>query len=132
MAKMSKAECSKAGKALVKNGSSSAGKKLAHCRWHKGKKPTTKNPVTKKPKAKKPVTKKPAARKSRRLAGLAAETVRQPEPPKKPRKKGKKKKVGGRSSAGLKKIENKLVPGLNPPPGDMKSFLAQQRLMYDA
>ena len=122
MAKMSKAECSKAEKALVKNGSSSAGKKLAHCRWHKGKKPVTK----------KPVTKKPAARKSRRLAGLAAETVRQPEPPKKPRKKGKKKKVGGRSSAGLKKIENKLVPGLNPPPGDMKSFLAQQRLMYDS
>ena len=48
------------------------------------------------------------------------------------RAKGKKKKVGGRSSAGLKKIENKLVPGLNPPPGDMRSFLAQQRLMYDA
>ena len=124
MAKMSKAECSKAGKALVKNGSSSAGKKLAHCRWHKGKKP-----VTKKPKAK---PKAAPARKSRRLAGLAAETVRQPEPPKKQRKKGKKKKVGGRSSAGLKKIENKLVPGLNPPPGDMRSFLAQQRLMYDA
>lgn len=47
-------------------------------------------------------------------------------------KKGKKKKAGGRSSAGLKKVENKLVPGLNPPPGDMRSFLAQQRLMYDA
>ena len=124
MAKMSKAECSKAGKALVKNGSSSAGKKLAHCRWHKGKKPTTK-----KPKAKKPVTKK-HARKSRRLAGLAAETVRQPEPSKKPRKKGKKKKVGGKSSAGLKKIENKLVPGLNPPSGDMRNFLEQQRRLY--
>ena len=42
------------------------------------------------------------------------------------------KKAGGRSSAGLRRIENKLVPGLNPPLGDMKSFLAQQRLMYDA
>ena len=123
MAKMSKAECSKAGKALVKNGSSSAGKKLAHCRWHKGQKPTTKKPVTKKPQA-------APARKSGRLAGLAAETVRQPEPPKKPRKKGKKKKVGGKSSAGLKKIENKLVPGLNPPSGDMRNFLEQQRRLY--
>ena len=113
----------------VRKAAGNVGRFIAHCRWHKGKKP-----VTKKPKAK-PVTKKPKAapaRKSRRLAGLAAETVRQPEPPKKPRKKGKKKKVGGRSSAGLKKIENKLVPGLNPPPGDMRSFLAQQRLMYDA
>ena len=63
------------------------------------------------------------------LHGLAAETVRQPEPKKKPRKKGKKKKVGGRSSAGLK-VENKLVPGLNPPSGDMKSFLEQQRRMW--
>ena len=125
MAKMSKAECSKAAKALSKNGTSAAGKKLAHCRWHT--KPAgTKKPTSKKPKA------KPAARKSRRIAGLAAETVRQPEPPKKPRKKGKKKKAGGRSSAGLKKIENKLVPGLNPPSGDMKSFLAQQRLLYGA
>jgi hypothetical protein len=56
--------------------------------------------------------------------------VRQLEPKKKPRKKAKKKKAGGRSSAGLKKIENKLVPGLNPPPGDMKNFLAQQRQLY--
>ena len=56
--------------------------------------------------------------------------MRQPEPPKKPRKKGKKKKAGGQSSAGLKKIENKLVPGLNPPPGDMKNFLAQQMRLY--
>ena len=93
LAKMSKAECSKAGKALVKNGSSSAGKKLAHCRWHKGQKPTTKKPVTKKPQA-------APARKSRRLAGLAAETVRQPEPSKKPRKKGKKKKVGTAGDSG--------------------------------
>eukprot|EP01046_Picozoa_sp_COSAG06_P025583 COSAG06_NODE_2159_length_7447_cov_792.064235_4_plen_127_part_00 len=124
MAKMSKAECSKAGKALVKNGTSAAGKKLAHCRWHKNKKPAG----TKKPKAKPKAA--PAARKSRRIAGLTAETVRQPEPKKKPRKKAKKKKVGGRSSAGLKKIENKLVPGLNPPPGDMKNFLAQQMRLY--
>ena len=129
MAKMSKAECSKAGKALAKNGSSAAAKKLAHCRWHKGKtSAVTKKPA--KPAARKPA--KPAARKSRRIAGLAAETVRQPEPKKKPRKKGKKKKAGGRSSAGLKRIENKLVPGLNPPSGDMKSFLAQQRLLYGA
>lgn len=123
MAKMSKAECSKAGKALVKNGSSAAGKKLAHCRWHKGKT----SAATKKPAARKAA---PAVRKSRRLAGMSAETVRQPEPKKKPRKKGKKKKAGGRSSAGLRRIENKLVPGLNPPSGDMKSFLAQQRLLY--
>ena len=130
MAQMSKAKCTKAAKALSKNGTSAAGKKLAHCRWHKNKKPAgTKKPA--KPAARKPKA-KPAARKSRRLAGLAAETIRQPEPPKKPKKKGKKKKAGGRSSAGLKKIENILVPGLNPPSGDMKSFLAQQRLMYDA
>eukprot|EP01046_Picozoa_sp_COSAG06_P046239 COSAG06_NODE_6523_length_2895_cov_63.561516_2_plen_125_part_00 len=122
MAKMSKAECSKAGKALAKNGTSAAGKKLAQCRWHKNKKPAG----TKKPKAKPKVA--PAARKSRRLAGQGP--VRQPEPPKKPRKKGKKKKAGGQSSAGLKKIENKLVPGLNPPPGDMKNFLAQQMRLY--
>ena len=75
---------------MVKNGSSSAGKKLAHCRWHKGKKPVTKKPTTKKPVTKKP--KAAPARKSRRLAGLAAETVRQPEPPEKPRKKGKRRR----------------------------------------
>ena len=74
MAKISKAECSKAGKALAKNGTSAAGKKLAHCRWHKNNKPAG----TKKPKAKPKA--KPAARKSRRIAGLAAETIRQPEP----------------------------------------------------
>ena len=38
--------------------------------------------------------------------------------------------VGGKSSAGLKKIENKLVPGLNPPSGDMRNFLEQQRRLY--
>lgn len=27
-------------------------------------------------------------------------------------------------------VENKLVPGLNPPSGDMKSFLEQQRRMW--
>ena len=103
---VSKAECSKAGKALAKNGTSAAGKKLAQCRW--GSKPKKKPAGTKKPKAA-----PKAARKSRRLAGQAP--VRQPEPPKKPRKKGKKKKVGGKSSVGLKKVENILVPGLNPP-----------------
>ena len=55
--------------------------------------------------------------------------MRQPEPPKKPRKKGKK-KAGGKSSVGLKKVENILVPGLNPPKGDMKSFLEQQRRLW--
>ena len=116
---VSKAECSKAGKALSKNGTSAAGKKLAQCRWQKKKK----KPATKKPKA----APKAAVRKSRRLAGQAP--VRQPEPPKKPRKKGKK-KAGGKSSAGLKKIENILVPGLNPPKGDMKRFLEQQQRIW--
>ena len=55
--------------------------------------------------------------------------MRQPEPPKKPRKKGKK-KAGGKSSVGLKKVENILVPGLNPPKGDMKSFLEQQQRIW--
>ena len=115
---VSKAECSKAGKALSKNGTSAAGKKLAQCRWQKKKKPATKKPKAA-PKA---------ARKSRRLAGQAP--VRGPEPAKKPRKKGKKKKVGGKSSVGLKKVENILVPGLNPPKGDMKNFLAEQRRIW--
>ena len=116
---VSKAECSKAGKALAKNGTSAAGKKLAQCRWQKKKK---KKPATKKP------APKAAPRQSRRLAGQAP--VRGPEPPKKPRKKGQKKKAGGKSSVGLKKVENILVPGLNPPKGDMKSFLEQQRRLW--
>ena len=119
---VSKAECTKAGKALSKNGTSAAGKKLAQCRW--GKKKKKKPAGTKKPKA----APKAPVRKSRRLAGQAP--VRQPEPPKKPRAKGKKKKAGGLSSAGLKKIENILVPGLNPPKGDMKNFLAEQRRIW--
>ena len=106
---VSKAECSKAGKAL------------AECRWGKKKK---KPAGTKKPKA----APKAAVRKSRRLAGQAP--VRQPEPLKKPRKKGKKKKAGGQSSVKLKKVENILVPGLNPPKGDMKSFLEEQRRLW--
>ena len=114
MAKMSKAECSKAGTALSKNGSSAAGKKLAQCRW--GTKAKTN---TRKPKA------AIAARKSRRLAG----PVRGPEPPAKPRKKAKK-KAGGQSSAGLKKIENRLVPGLNPPKGDMAAYIRAQQRQY--
>ena len=118
---VSKAECSKAGKALAKNGTSAAGKKLAQCRW--GSKPNKKPATAKKPKAA-----PKAARQSRRLAGQAP--VRQPEPPKKPRKKGKKKKAGGQSSAGLKKIENILVPGLNPPKGSNKAWLAEQQRIW--
>jgi hypothetical protein len=119
---VSKAECSKAGKALAKNGTSAAGKKLAQCRW--GSKPKKKKPGTKKPKA----APKAAVRKSRRVAGQAP--VRGPEPAKKPRKKGKKKKAGGQSSAGLKKIENILVPGLNPPKGSNKAWLAEQQRIW--
>ena len=117
---VSKAECTKAGKALSKNGTSASGKKLAQCRW--GSKPK-KKPATKKPKA----APKAPVRQSRRLAGQAP--VWQPEPPKKPRKKGKK-KAGGKSSVKLKKVENILVPGLNPPKGDMKDFLAEQRRIW--
>ena len=119
---MSKAECSKAGKALSKNGTSAAGKKLAQCRW--GSKAKTKPAGTKKPKA----APKAPVRQSRRLAGQAL--VWQPEPPKKPRAKVKKKKAGGQSSVKLKKVENILVPGLNPPKGDMKSFLEEQRRLW--
>ena len=117
---VSKAECSKAGKALSKNGTSAAGKKLAQCRWQKKKKPAG----TKKPKA----APKAAVRKSRRLAGQAP--VRGPELAKKPRKKGKKKKAGGQSSAGLKKIENILVPGFNPGKNANKNWLAEQRRIW--
>ena len=124
---VSKAECSKAGKALSKNGTSAAGKNLAQWRWESKPKKKNKPAGTKKPKAA-PKAAHVTARKSRRLSGQAP--VRQPEPPKKPRKKGKKKKAGGKSSVGLKKVENILVPGLNPPKGDMKSFLEQQRLLW--
>ena len=124
MVKMTKAQCSKAGKALAKNGTSAAGRSLAQCRWGKS---GAKAKAKVKPKTK---AAPPPARKSRRLQGMAAETVRKPEPPRKPRKKGPKKKAGGKSSAGLRKVENKLVPGLNPPPGDMRNFLAEQRRLY--
>ena len=117
---VSKAECSKAGKALSKNGTSAAGKKLAQCRWQKNKKNKKKPKVA-------PKSAPKTARKSRRLAGQGP--VRGPEPPKKPRKKAKK-RAGGISSAGLKKIENKLVEGLNPPKGDMKAFLAEQNRIW--
>jgi len=64
---------------------------------------------------------------------IEAETVRQPEPPKKPRKKpAKKKKVGGQSSPGLKRIENILVPGLNPGKNANKNWLAEQRRIWGA
>ena len=115
---MTKAQCSKAGKSLAKTGSSSAGKALAQCRWDKPKKKAA---------PKKPKAARPGARQSRRLAGKGP--VRGPEPPKKPRKKPAKKKAPKRSAAS-KKIENILVPNFNPPKGDMKDFLAQQRSIW--
>ena len=101
---------------------SAAGKALAECRWG----PAKKKAGGKKPKARKP---KAPARKSRRLAGQGP--VRGPEPKKKPKKK-KAQKAGplkGRTAAS-KKIENILVPGLNPKKGDMKSFIEAQRRLY--
>jgi len=122
MTKMSKAECSRAGKALAKNSTSAAGRKLAQCRWgKKGAKAT-------KPRA----APRAGVRQSRRIAGKGTATVRQPEPPKKPRKKAAKKKVGGQSSPGLKRIENILVPGLNAPKGSNKAWLAEQRRIWGA
>ena len=124
---MTKAQCSTAGKELSTlklNGTktrevrlSAAGKKLAQCRWHK-----------KKAAPKKPKAAKAGVRQSRRLAGKGP--VRGPEPPKKPRKPAKKKKVGGQSSAGLKRVENILVPGLNAPKGSNKAWLAEQRRIW--
>jgi len=104
---MNKAKCSAAGKAL------------AECRWGKsgGKK---KKKAAAKPKSSAP------PRRSRRLAGV---TARQPEPKKKPPRKAPKKKAPKRSAAS-KKIENILVPGLNPARGDMSSFIEQQRRLY--
>ena len=68
---MNKAHCSRAGRALAKKQTSSAGKALAQCRW--GKKKSTAKPKAK-AKASAPT------RRSRGLAGKVAETVRQPEP----------------------------------------------------
>jgi hypothetical protein len=118
MAKMTKAQCSKAGKSLAKTGSSSAGKALAQCRWDKPKKKAA---------PKKPKAARPGARQSRRLAGKGP--VRGPEHLKKPRKKPAKKKAPKRSAAS-KKIENILVPNFNPPKGDMKNFLAEQQRIW--
>ena len=97
---------------------SAAGKALAACRWGSKKKAGGKKPKAggKKPKA---------ARKSRRLAGQAP--VRGPEPKKKPRKKAK---AGPKRTAASKKIEEILVPGLNPKKGDMQSFIEAQRRLY--
>ena len=50
---------------------------------------------------------------------------RKPEPPKKKRKKPKKGRAPKRSAA-MKKIENKLVPDLNPRKGDMKEISLQR------
>ena len=55
-----------------------------------------------------------------------ASVKRKPEPPKKKRVKPKKDRAPKHSKA-MKKIENKLVPGLNPKKGDMKGFIAAQR-----
>ena len=119
MAKMTKAQCSKAGKSLAKTGSSSAGKALAQCRWG-----TKKAAKPRKPSA----APRAGARQSRRIAGKGV-PVRQPEPPKKPRKKPAKKKAAKRSAAS-KKVEDTLVPNFNPPKGDMKNFLAQQQRIW--
>ena len=121
---MNKAHCSRAGKALATKQTSSAGKALAQCRW--GKKKSTAKPKAK-PKAKAKAS--APTRRSRRLAGKTAETVRQPEPKKKAPRKAAKKKAPKRS-AKSKKVENILVPGLNPPRGDMRNFLEQQRQLY--
>ena len=67
--------------------------------------------------------------KHRHHAGKSAETVRQPEPKKKAPRKAAKKKAPKRS-AKSKKVVNILVPGLNPPRGDMRNFLEQQRQLY--
>ena len=97
---------------------SAAGKALAACRWGSKKKKAG----GKKPKARKP---KAPVRKSRRLAGQ--EPVRGPEP-KKARKKAQ--KAGPKRTAASKKIEEILVPGLNPKKGDMQSFIEAQRRLY--
>ena len=98
---------------------SAAGKALAACRWG----PAKKKAGGKKPKARKP---RAPVRKSRRLAGKAP--VRGPEPKKKPKK--KKAQKAPKRTAASKKIEEILVPGLNPKRGDMKSFLEAQRRLY--
>ena len=99
---------------------SAAGKALAGCRWGPAKK---KKAGGKKPKARKL---RAPVRKSRRLAGQGP--VRGPEPKKKPRK--KKAQKAPKRTAASKKIEEILVPGLNPKRGDMKSFLEAQRRLY--
>ena len=100
--KKSSAQCSQAGRAL------------AECRW------TAKQTTAKQTTAKKKKQTKAPVRKSRRLQGKAPITAK---------KKPKKKKAMKRSVAS-KKIENILVPGLNPKKGDMRSFLDQQRAMW--
>ena len=97
---------------------SAAGKALAECRWGSKKKKAGKKPKARKLKA--PV------RKSRRLAGQGP--VRGPEPKKKPKK--KKAQKAPKRTAASKKIEEILVPGLNPKKGDMKSFIDAQRRLY--
>ena len=67
---------------------------------------------------------------TRSLPSKRAGVKRKPEPKKKKRAKPKKKGRAPKHSAAMKKIENKLVPGLNPKKGDMKSFIEAQRRMY--
>ena len=55
---------------------------------------------------------------------------RKPEPPKKKKPKKPKKGRAPKHSAAMKKIENILVPDLNPKKGDMKDFIAAQRRLY--
>ena len=105
--KKSSAQCSQAGRAL------------AECRWS-AKQTTAKQTSAKQTSAKKKKQTKAPVRKSRRLQGKAPITAK---------KKPKKKKAMKRSAAS-KKIENILVPGLNPKKGDMRSFLDQQRAMW--
>jgi len=99
---------------------SAAGKALAACRWG----PAKKKAGGKKPKARKP---KAPVRKSRRLAGQGP--VRGPEPKKARKKAQKAGPLKGRTAAS-KKIEDILVPGLNPKRGDMQSFIEQQRRQW--
>ena len=120
---MNKAKCSQAGRALAKKQTSQAGRALAQCRWGKKKAKAA-------PKKKTAPKKKVApVRRSRRQAGMAVETVRQPEPKKKPKKPRAKRKPPNRKASG-KKIEEILVPGVNPKKNDMKNFLEEQRRIW--
>ena len=55
--------------------------------------------------------------------------MRQPEPKKKQKKPRAKRKPPNRKASG-KKIEEILVPGVNPKKDDMKNFLEEQRRIW--